>query len=100
MPKFREDPNLYDSVKQKIEQLKNEIYDRTVHYESMQASSEQGMDRFLHNLKEKLDDKQIWMNPDKLKGIEKKVRLSQLKGKNPLLNELINFWKSEAWNDP
>lgn len=57
------------------------------------------MDRFFNDMQEKIENKDIWIDPDRVKGLKKLVKLRSIHDKMPLLNELIGFWKSDAYNE-
>ncbi len=58
------------------------------------------MDRLLDIIHHDIDGKWIWMNTNLVNGIERKVKLSQVKDGCPILIELTNFHKNKLWTNP
>ena len=81
--------------------MKNQLYESHLDIKRQQSlqNRDTSMDQFTKNLVQNLQEKKIWMSAGKYIGTERKVQIGSLKGRNPRLDELINFWKSDAWND-
>ena len=75
MPKLRNKNDLYLSVRKRLGQLENKLYDKSFNYETVSVNSS-GMDRVLNIIQHDLDKKWIWMNTNLVNGIENKVKLS------------------------